>query len=275
MSTENHTGDQPLEPKLKAALDAYNAPPVPPLEDMWKQIERAQFGATVHTLPVRRSLTPLWLATAAALVLGVAIGHFGLWSGDGAALRTQTQHSSQTDETKDGGKTMVAKVDTPAPNTREHSLVSPVSSHGGMAMPAETPYELTANRYLGRTAALLAVLPGAAAIDKRGVGAQVNAHFAEQATELLSTTRLLLDSPAVEDPALQKLLPDLELVLAQVASLSSVRTPEELKLITDAVKQHDVLPRLQQAVLRTAKAGMLADEDSGLRSRKDSIADSL
>jgi hypothetical protein len=261
MNTDNRTGDhEELDPRLHAALSAHNAPPAPPLDEMWKQIERAHFGATVHTLPARRRLAPLWLATAAALVLGVAIGHFG------PSFRPDVQAPPQT---------QVAKVEKPPVEVKTHSLVSPVTGRTGFSMPVETPYELTANRYLGQTAALLTVLPGAAGVGKQGVAPQVNAHFAEQATALLSTTRLLLNSPAGEDPALQALLPDLELVLAQVASLSSVRTSEELKLITEAVKQHDVLPRLQQAVLRTAKAGVVPDEGLDVNRDKDSLANSL
>ena len=70
----------------------------------------------------------------------------------------------------------------------------------------------------------------------------------ERAGDLLSTTRLLLDSPAAEDPELQVLLEDLELVLAQVVRLSSKRPQQELEMITDALAERDVLPRLQNAV---------------------------
>jgi hypothetical protein len=70
----------------------------------------------------------------------------------------------------------------------------------------------------------------------------------ERAGELLSTTRLLLDSPAAEDPELKVLLDDLELVLAQVVRLSSRRHDQEMELITDALEERDVLPRLQNAV---------------------------
>ena len=44
------------------------------------------------------------------------------------------------------------------------------------------------------------------------------------------------------------LLDDLELVLAQVVRLSSTRPRQELELITDALEERDVLPRLQNAV---------------------------
>jgi hypothetical protein len=44
------------------------------------------------------------------------------------------------------------------------------------------------------------------------------------------------------------LLDDLELVLAQVVRLSSRRHDQEMELITDALEERDVLPRLQSAV---------------------------
>ena len=103
------------------------------------------------------------------------------------------------------------------------------------------PYRAVTSRYLGQAVALLVALPNSAdyAHDTRLI---------ERASDLLSTTRLLLDSPAAEDPELKVLLDDLELVLAQVVRLSSRRPEQELEMITDALEERDVLPRLQNAV---------------------------
>jgi hypothetical protein len=76
------------------------------------------------------------------------------------------------------------------------------------------PYRQATTEYLGQTVALLASLPAAAR------DGQPDARFVTQAGELLSTTRLLLDSPAAaSDPRLKNLLEDLELVLAQLSRL--------------------------------------------------------
>ena len=64
---------------------------------------------------------------------------------------------------------------------------------------------------------------------------------------MLTRTRLLMDSPAADDPAMHDLLEDLELVLMQVVRLQhGSRT--ELELINRALEQRDVIPRLRTAV---------------------------
>jgi hypothetical protein len=118
--------------------------------------------------------------------------------------------------------------------------------------PSDVPVAATASQYLGQTAALLA------AVRREADGAAVDGHFVAQATDLLSTTRLLLDSRAALDPELQSLLEDLELVLAQIARLPerghAPLARQELQLIARALEQRDVVPRL-----RSAAAGLAAD----------------
>jgi len=81
----------------------------------------------------------------------------------------------------------------------------------------------------------------------------VSERFATQATELLTSTRLLLDSPAASDVRFKDLLEDLELVLAQIAMLQSGRTRQEIDLITDALEERDVVPRIRSAVARLSR----------------------
>ena len=102
-------------------------------------------------------------------------------------------------------------------------------------------FQVVTSRYLGQTAALLAALP--VTTDR-----VPDAMLASRAVDLLSTTRLLLDLPPADDPELRVLLEDLELVLAQVVWLPQSRSPDELRLITDAIEQREVLPRLHDAV---------------------------
>lgn len=67
--------------------------------------------------------------------------------------------------------------------------------------------------------------------------------------EVLSSTRLLLDSPAGRDPQLHQLLTDLELVLAQIVQLSGAPLPAgERALIDRAMHERDLIPRLRSAV---------------------------
>jgi hypothetical protein len=111
----------------------------------------------------------------------------------------------------------------------------------GVADDVTGPYRAVTSRYLGQAVALLVALPASTEYNADG-------KLVERAGELLSTTRLLLDSPAADDPELKVLLDDLELVLAQVVRLSARRHEQEMELITDALEERDVLPRLQNAV---------------------------
>ncbi|MDH5316145.1 MAG: hypothetical protein OEW44_06665 [Gemmatimonadota bacterium] len=72
--------------------------------------------------------------------------------------------------------------------------------------------------------------------------------FGSQARDLLTSTRLLLDSKGTNDPRIRALLEDLELILVQVTTLDGRRSPEELDLITDGLEQREVLPRLRTVI---------------------------
>lgn len=112
------------------------------------------------------------------------------------------------------------------------------------ASPASNAYDRVASELLGRTVVLLTSLPAEA----RSLGS--GERFSIQATELLTSTRLLLDSPAASDARFKDLLEDLELVLAQIAMLQSGRSRQEIDLITDALEERDVVPRIRSAVAR-------------------------
>lgn len=105
-------------------------------------------------------------------------------------------------------------------------------------------YRVAVARHLSRTETLLASFRADAA------GGRVDASTAEWAGEMLSTTRLLLDSPAADDPRLRTLLEDLELVLAQIAALparsdTATTTRTEVDLARRAVEEKQLLPRMQ------------------------------
>jgi hypothetical protein len=68
--------------------------------------------------------------------------------------------------------------------------------------------------------------------------------IAVRAADLLVNTRLLLDSPAAADRDARRLLGDLELILAQVATISPTKSAEDVDMIQDAITKRDVLLRL-------------------------------
>jgi hypothetical protein len=103
-------------------------------------------------------------------------------------------------------------------------------------------YQVAAMQYLSRTETFLtgfrADLP-----DRRS-----NARFATQARDLLSSTRLMLDSRAADDPRLRALLQDLELLLVQISQLETGRGTRDADLITQSMDQSNVLPKLRSAI---------------------------
>ncbi len=102
------------------------------------------------------------------------------------------------------------------------------------------PYETTTTLLLGESAMLLS------AIRVSHEGAATDRAWSAHAINLLSTTRLLLDARGGDDPRLRELLQDLELVLAQIARLQPAGAREELELITDALRQQNIVPRIHR-----------------------------
>jgi hypothetical protein len=96
-----------------------------------------------------------------------------------------------------------------------------------------------ATNYLERVTALLVNLT-----DESRKGLPVEG-TSERARDLLATTRLLLDSPEINDPHLRDLLDDLELVLAQIVRLPGRADIPDVYLIDQALDQREVLPRLR------------------------------
>jgi hypothetical protein len=104
------------------------------------------------------------------------------------------------------------------------------------------PYRVAAAQYLARTEVLLTDFR---AESRRG---RLDPRFIATARDLLTTTRLMLDSPAGADPHLNELLQDLELVLAQITQLpTELRARSELDLISQGMTQRSVLARIRAA----------------------------
>ena len=203
---------------MRDAAQTYRNPPDAPLDEMWAAIEgelaeQAKPGPDVRPItasPARR--VPQWIAIAATLVIGVGIGRYS----------TALQKNAPA---------------APAPAAVAAVAALPVDS----AVVSNT-YEVETSKYLGQTAALLIALPSEIK------GGRANQQFVGRASELLTTTRLLIDSPASNDPSMRNLLEDLELVLAQVVRLQNNHSRTEIDLINRALEQRDVLPRLRTAV---------------------------
>ena len=208
-----------FEALMRDAARTYRKPPQPDLDGMWSEIERETWGVAATTQSAR--IEARWLGTrasgwlaAATLVIGVGLGR---------------------------ASTMM-KHDAAPVKQQDYALVAPVRSSDTAF---DAPYNVETSQYLGQTAALLIALP---AETRSG---HPDDKFVGRAAELLTRTRLLLDSPAANDTQMRALLEDLELVLAQVVRLQNGQNGQdrtELDLINRALEQRDVIPRLRTAV---------------------------
>ena len=210
-----------FEKLMRDAAETFRRPPQsPPLDEMWAEIE-ARSG--LRAAPNIESVTPItsarrgfrvptWFAVAATLVIGIGIG------------RVSTSVGHETTQQK---PTVAVAQNEPAPSS--DTLL-------------DRPYAIEASQYLGQTAALLTSLSS----DAKAASSDVQ--LSMRASDLLARTRLLMDSPAANDPAMRNLLEDLELVLAQVVRLRGTGTRIDLDIINRALEQRDVIPRLRTAV---------------------------
>lgn len=215
--------DESMDELMGRALREVDAPPPTPREEMWARIQarRAASGGPVtgdHDRPEsgrggvidlnsRRRRTT-WIAWSAAAAATLVLG-IGL------------------------GRMSLDSVAEPVATTGPRAAAE-------SAAEVPTAYRLAATSHLERTETLLASL----AVDNRTGGA---GEMSEWARELLTDTRLLLSSPAAQDPATRRLLEDLELILAQIAGIPEARAEEEVELIHDGLNQSDVLLRLRAA----------------------------
>lgn len=225
--------DERLDELMATVKHTYRVPADPPLDSMWARIEREHFDSATAVdsielsqggrFPMRTRGPRRWLmpavGIAATLLLGVGIGRF-----------TASPSATAND----------AATLPPATDARLQ-----VASH------VAEPLQRATSEYIDETVALLASLSR----DVRTSGSPSNARFVAQATLLLGTTRLLLDSPAASDPQLRDLLDDLELVLAQVAKLRAEPRAEELTFITEAMDERAVVPRLRTVAASLSASG--------------------
>ncbi|HEY7470892.1 MAG TPA: hypothetical protein VIE68_00960 [Gemmatimonadota bacterium] len=111
--------------------------------------------------------------------------------------------------------------------------------------PAASPrdlYRLASQQMLGQAEALLVQYRTDRAADR------MDPAIGRWARDVLSSTRLLLDSPAADDPGMRDLLEDLELVLAQIVQRTGQVDPLGDQMIDRTIEDRDLLPRLRGAI---------------------------
>lgn len=241
-----HMKDERLDDLLREAKESYRVPPTAPFDAMWERIEHDHFDVPRalepldDTVVAAEGVAPLvlsrdrqstrrrsWLAPAAGiaatLLVGIGIGRVSAPT----AVR--------------------AVAELPAVEAVGAAADRPRGTGSNVADPLQrATYE-----YIARAVALLDSIPAAGA----GATLRGDARFVADASQLLGTTRLLLDSPAASDPRMRDLLEDLELVLAQVARLRTAPRADELTFIAEAMDSRDVVPRLRTVVASYSAAG--------------------
>jgi hypothetical protein len=280
-----------FEEFLKKAAQGYNAPPArAPREEMWSAIQSKRAsgpqvvyggGSQLRESSARRFGSKVWLGAAAAALLLVATGvGIGRWTagpsaGTRVAVTPPTQHpivvevpgSTGTGTAANGGnKSTETRLPMVASrNPREHSSTSansPAQSRLGgseITRVATTPrvagdynsaYQITTIQHLSEAEALLTSFKSHPTADR-----QMDAQLGVWARQLLSNTRLLLDSPVANDPQRRPLLEDLELVLVQIVQLSPGSTPQDRDLIEKSLQQDHVMTRLRTAIPAGSQRG--------------------
>ena len=78
-----------------------------------------------------------------------------------------------------------------------------------------------------------------------GADEELSAQFATWARTLLMQTRLMIDSPAGEDPQMRALLEDLELALVQIVQLGDGTDEEESRRIGEGLDDGQLLFKLR------------------------------
>jgi hypothetical protein len=206
------TEDQ-FEKIINSAADHYNVPPVnPPFDQMWTAIETEAFGRSIVAAPKPQRFS---LVNNPWLRMAAVLVL-------GVAI---------------GRLSLAAKGTSDTPESPNATIAA--------SAPAEDTYQLTTERYLGQTVTLLVSLPNQLRGDR------VDSVFVRKAGESLATLRLLMDSPAANNPRMRALFEDLELVLVQVVQMPEAGSASDAKLIRQAMQQRDVMPRLFDAVADT------------------------
>ena len=221
--------DPAFDAWVRTVAPSLNVPRAVPRLEMWHAIQTAQRTARDGSgggkpfpgvTPLRRRPWGLLSAVAAALLLGVAIDRF--------ALRRLERSTDQ------GAVGVAARADSADPGHL---------------------YRMAAAQTLTQAEALLTAYRASGAPDRGPVDATLLGRWGR---EVLSSTRLLIDSPAGDDPMLRALLNDVELVLVQIIQLSGaaldpadrelIDRAGERALIDRALEDKDLLPRIRTAV---------------------------
>jgi hypothetical protein len=271
------TEDDRIDEIIRNAAKDYNRPSATPRDEMWAAIQAARQapgprlhvtagGASAERAPKRFGARYTWIGMAAAAALLVATGvGIGRYTGKTPVTRVADAPAPVPVPPDD-------EIRSEAPKPVEPARAQP--SPRDQAPPRRSPEEIKRNPIITAIRKAAPLNPAAAAANQatsniyqvatmrhladaeallttftfESRDATMNAKIADWAKSLLSNTRLLLDSPAGDDPRRAKLLQDLELVLAQIVQLSPSAAATDRELIQGSIQEGQVITRLRTAI---------------------------
>ena len=206
--------EERFEAWLRENADDYHRPPADvPREEMWEQITRARQAQPARVAGhIGPRVSPMRYAVAASLIMGAGIG-LGYWLRGGS----------------DATPTPVVATTAPPTMTARDSAIRSVT------------YEVASVQHLTAVEAMLTSY-------RANEEAASDAAMKRWARDLLSSTRLLMDSPAGEDPVRRKLLEDLEYVLARIVQLDPNAPAEDRDMLDRAIAREQVLTRIRSSI---------------------------
>jgi hypothetical protein len=192
---------------LREAAKDYNAPIAPPSDAIWAAIELDVATAITPVSKTRRAfITTSWIGLSIAATLVIGIG-LGRWT-----ARESTVPSSPPVAARPATSDSAANTTHARAVTLEHL--------------AEAEVFLTSVR----------------AELKSG---HTDTERAERSRDLLVRTRVLLGGSHNRSPDVERLLQDLELMLAEIAALPSSRSSLDRTLLDESMRDGNIIPRIR------------------------------
>jgi hypothetical protein len=191
---------------LREAAKDYNEPVAPPVEAIWAAIES---DVAIAIAPAKRSrrlfITTSWIGLSIAATLVIGVA-VGRWSARDVSGRSVR------------APVRTATSDSTASSTQARAVT--------LEHLAEAEVFLTSVR----------------AELKSG---QTDADRAERSRDLLVRTRVLLGGSQKRSPEVERLLQDLELLLAEIAVLPSSRSSLDRTLLDESMRDGNIIPRIR------------------------------
>ncbi len=253
---------------VRRAAAGYNAPGATPADEMWQVIAArrattrgvggSDIAPATPSWRVRRYAP--WIGMAATLLLGVGIGRFALERRGDAEQPPVVADATPAPAPASGDTAPSLDAPTPTPTLAITGDAGPRRAATGR--PAQTvrtvaatdapderdaadaPYSIASRQHLTRAEALIAVVAMSAE------DALLDSLTGKWARDILVNTRLLLDSPAGDDPVRRRLLEDLETILVQLVQRTG-RVEEDKAMLDRTLQRTQLLTRLRSGAAGT------------------------